>query len=87
MVLMPHYTAHEEVSVSRFKAVTFRKDAFVSGLATGLAAPAFLLTGFFETPLPTRRASVEGSWMRAGQHLRTAMSDYGITVERSRRFR
>jgi len=73
--------------VSRLKAITSHKSAFMSGLATGLAAPTFALAGVFEVPLPTRRASIEGSWVRVGQHLRTAMNDYGAGVERSRRAR
>lgn len=73
--------------MSRLKAVTFHKDAFMSGLATGLAAPTLLLAGVFEARLPVRRASIEGSWVRVGQHLRTAMNDYGAGVERSRRTR
>lgn len=84
---MLHHTAHEEHPVSRFKAVVFRKSAFLSGLAAGLDAPVLLLSGIFEMPLPARRASIEGTWMRVGQHLQTATSNYGAGVERSRRTR
>ena len=61
------------------------RRAFSSGFVVGLTAPALLFAGLFETPLQARRTSVEGSWSRVGQHLRSAMAEHRSLGER--RFR
>lgn len=64
------------------RAVARRRKALSDGFVVGLTAPAFLFAGLFELPLQTRRSSIEGSWNRVGQHLRSAMAEHRITGER-----
>ena len=59
------------------------QKAFSDGFTDGLTAPALLFAGLFETPLQTRRGSIEGSWSRVGQYLRFGVAEHRIASERA----
>ena len=53
-----------------------RSRAFKIGFVTGLAAPALLFAGRFETLPPRRIASISEAWRDVGQLLRKSAEQY-----------
>ena len=54
-----------------------RARAFASGLATGLSAPALLMSGEFEIVHHRKAANISQQWRDVGKFIRASAEQYG----------